>query len=369
MLALIAANSRIDRYRLGAIRTGKSNTSGRKCTMSFLLLLILSSKAAFAGTNPKVSTALAEPRSGKVAAEFFASVKPIHDVELRPATTGILHGFHPRPGDHVKRGERLGYLGGADYAARLASSRAAVKTARKAWIVAQDQLTVDKARFPLLIDRGTLDQGKLKVTRAHNTLIHAQESLGALQANGILTSPATGTISQVASSDGERVSPGETLLTLQPQGRLWLVGSIFAKDIGRVRVGMHGQFQPAGGATAIPIRISRIFPRSGGEGLGIGLEPTSASPSWFSGEGGMVKLATQSDDEPAVPDSALVLDRGHWWVIRDSGGHLKPIQVVPDGSQGGWTWISAGLKPGTAVVVSGAYLIFHKSFATKYSGD
>ena len=369
MLALIAANGRSTCCRHAAPISGKGSASIRTCTMLFLLLSLAPSSAAFAAGSPKVPTARAEPRAGKIAAEFFTSVKAIHDVVIRSAATGILEGFHPRPGDHVTRGERLGYLGGANYAAKLASARAAAETAGKALSLAREQLKVDKARYPLLIDRGALDQGKLKVTRARNTLIHAQETLGALQANGTVTSPVSGTVNHVASSDGERVSPGEKLLTLQPRGRLWLIGSIFAKDIGRVRIGMHGQFHPAGGGTAVPVRVSRIFPRSAGEGLGIGLVAISQSPGWFSGEGGMVTLGTRTGNEPAVPDSALVLDRGQWWVIRDSGGHLEPVRVVPDGSRGGWTWIRSGLKPGTPVVTSGAYLIFHKSFASKYSGD
>lgn len=325
--------------------------------------------AAIAADNTPISTVRAEPRARRVAAEFFTSVKPIHDIVIRSAATGILEGFHLRPGDHVRSGELLGHLGGTNYTAKLTSARAAAETAIKALALARDQLKVDEARYPLLIDRDILDRGKLKVTRVRNSLIHARETLGALRASGSLTSPVSGTVSRIASSDGERISTGEKILTLQPKGNLWLVGGIFGKDIGRVRVGMQGKFHPAGGGTAIPVRVSRIFPRSDGDGLGIGLEAISRPPGWFSGEGGMVTLGARANKEPAIPDRALVLDSGHWWVLDDAHGHVEPVRVVPGDSRNGWTWISSGLKPGTTVVSSDAYLIFHKTFAKKYSGD
>lgn len=336
----------------------------------FLLMLLLACPpATWAATASPILTARAQPRKDKPAVEFFTSVKPVYDVVIRSSATGTLKDIHIIPGDHVTHGEKLARLGGATYDAALASAHAADKAAVKALALARDQLKVARARYPLLVDRGAVDRSKLAVARDRKKAIEAKAALSTVQKHGILTAPVSGTVTRITSNNGERVSPGDRVATIQPASRLWLVGSLYGRDIGRIRPGMRGQFQPASGAPPIPVHVIRMFPRNGGNGLGIGLEPDSPVPHWFSGEGGMVSLDSPSSNEPAVPDSALVLYKGHWWVIRKSNGHLKPVRVVPNGSRNGWTWISAGLRPGTSVVVSNAYLIFHKSFASKYSGD
>lgn len=335
----------------------------------FLFLLYICPPATLAATPAKISTVKAEPRKGRTGVEFFTSVKSIYNVVVRSSATGTLEDIHLVPGDHVTRGEQLGRLGGTTYNTELASARSSAKSTARALALARDQLKVDKARYPLLVDRGTIDQGKLVVARDRSNALRAKVALSALEKHGIVKSPVNGTVSQLLSSNGDRVTPGDRLLIIQPSSKLWLVGSIYARYTGRLRPGMHGDFQPASGGPSIPVRVVRVFPQGAGNGIGIGLLSVSPAPDWYSGEGGMVSLDSPSSKEPAVPDRALVLYKGHWWVIRKSNGQLKPVQVVPDGSRDGWTWIGAGLQAGTSVVVSEADLIFHKSFAKKYSGD
>jgi len=356
------------RYKPG--ETGKKEKTGFKGRIPYALVLLFAfTPPAFAATQVRIQTVKAEPRTGRTYADFFASVKPVYKVVIRSSATGTLEDVHLVPGDHVTRGEQLGRLGGTSYRTALASARSTAKSASRALALARDQLKVDKARYPLLVDRGTVDQGKLLIARDRRNALNANATLGALEKHGALRSPVNGTVVRLTSSSGERVTPGDRLMTIQPSSKLWLIGSIYARDMGRIRPGMHGEFHPASGGPSTPVRVARLIPQSTGDGLGIGLVSASAPPDWFSGEGGMVSLEAPSSNEPAVPDSALVLYKGHWWVVRESDGNLKPVQVVPDGSRNGWTWISAGLKTGTPVVVTDADLLFHKSFARKYSGD
>ena len=368
MLILSIRPCRGEHYPANAAAIGRRN-SFKAIIPCFFLLLLICPRATFATTLDRVSTAKAEPRTGRSGIEFFTSVKPVYNVVVRSAATGTLKDIHLVPGDHVTRGERLGRLGGTTFDTALASARSSAESAARALALARDQLKVDKARYPLLVDRGAIDQGKLLVARDRSEALKTKAALGALENHGIVTSPVNGTISRLISSNGDRVTPGDRLLIIQPSKKLWLVGSIYARYGERIRPGMTGEFLPASGGPSIPVRVVRVFPRGAGNGMGIGLLSASPDPDWYSGEGGMVSLDSPSRSEPAVPDRALVLYKGHWWVIRKSDGHLKPVRVVPDGSRNGWTWIRAGLETGTSVVISDADLIFHKSFAKKYSGD
>lgn len=355
-------------HQTGEAATGRKKSSIRRIAY-LLVLAFIGSSTAFAAAGTRIQTAKAEPRTGRTYSEFFTSVKPVYNVVIRASTTGTLKNVHLLPGDHVTRGEQLGRLGGTTYTTALASARSAAKSAARALTLALDQLKVDKARYPLLVDRGTIDQGKALVARDRNKALKAKAALSALEQHGTLKSPVNGTVTRLTSNNGERVAPGAALLTIQPSSKLWLVGSVYANDLGRIRPGMRGAFHPASGGPSIPVHVVRIFPRGTGNGIGVGLLSSASAPHWFSGEGGMVSLDSPSKNEPAVPDSALVLYKGHWWVILKSNRHLKPVQVVPDGSRNGWTWIRSGLKTGTSIVISDTDLLFHKSFAKKYSGD
>lgn len=334
-----------------------------------LLCVGLAFSGAARGRSATIETQRAEPRPGNLSTELFATVKPVYDIALRAATTGRLEDVRVRPGDHVKRGQRLGRLGGTSYAAALASARAAARMAQRSLVLDADRLKRAKARYPLLTDRSGLDRSRLLVARARDELTRTRSRLQALRKHGLLTAPVNGMVIRVLAGDGTRMTAGDKWIEIQPNGNFWLTGTVFAKAMGRVRSGMGGVFIPTTGGKPVHIKVERIFPRNDGTGLGIGMEPVASGTHWSSGESGMVTLYSSRKDEPAVPDRALVLSNGRWWVLTDVHGHMKPVHVRPDGSRGGWTWLRSGVSAGTPVVVSNAYLLFHKSFAHKYSGD
>lgn len=334
-----------------------------------LLCAGLSFSGTARGRSATIQTRRAEPRPGKPSTELFAIVKPVYDVTLRAAATGRLEDVRVKPGDHVKQGQQLGRLHGTSYAAALASARAAARMARRSLALDADRLKRAKARYPLLTDRSDLDRSQLLVARARDAVVRARSRLQALRKHGLLTAPVNGTVTRVLAGDGTRITPGDKLIEIQPHGNFWLRGTVYAKAMGRIHRGMRGVFVPTTGGAPIHITVARIFPRNDGTGLGIGMEPSATGAHWSSGESGMVTLYSARKDEPAVPDRALVLSNGRWWVLKDVHGHIARVHVTPDGSRGGWTWLRSGVTAGTPVVVSNAYLLFHKSFASKYSGD
>ncbi len=342
--------------------------------MKFILALVLT-LPAFAGGMAYAAGASATinvvSRTGHPDYVVYAAVEPVQTFVLRAATTGMLTHFNVKPGDQVRRGERLARLAGPTYVAALVSARAAVTAARKAGALAHDRLRATQARYPLLSDRAALDQAKLAVVQAEVDIARMQAHLAMLSANGTIAVPTAGTVAAVLRGDGERVAAGEAILRIQPNGALWLRGSVYGKTVTAVQVGMLGVFHPAGGGQSIPVRVASRIPGAVTDGLGMGLVPVPVPvhPRWFSGESGLVTLEGPDVNEPVVPSSALILDHGHWWVIEVLKNNFKAVRVRPDFSRDGRTWIASGLKPGVKIVATDTYLIFHRAFAEQYGGE
>lgn len=338
------------------------------------LLVFASFVAVFAATAAAArapQTTLVRVQSRAVHPDYvaYAVVEPVQMLVVRAATTGTLARFKLKAGDRVRRGERLAHLAGPTYASALASARAELAAARKSNALAQDRLRATQARYPVLSDRSALDRAKTALAQARAGVTRAQAHLAALIANGTIAAPVAGTVAAVLSGNGERVAAGDAIARIQPGGVLWLRGSVYGTAVTAVHVGMSGAFHPAGGGTPIPVRLASLIPGAATDGVGIGLVPVPAHPHWFSGESGLVTLEGPAVQEPVVPRSALILDQGHWWVVKKVKGSFKVVQVKPDFSQGGWTWIASGLRSGTRVVAVNAYLIFHRTFAEQYEGD
>lgn len=319
--------------------------------------------------SPAVSTVRVQPRSGPPGYTLFAHVEPVHVLVVRAASTGTLMHVTVRPGAYVHAGERLARLGGASYRAALDSSRARLTAAKKTVALARNRLKATRSRYPVLSNRLALDQAKQALAQAEARLVKARTRFLAIKAQGTIDAPVAGTVSEMLTSDGGRVVPGDGIADIHPAGSLWLRGAVYGGAVRAMHTGMHGAFQPSGGGSPIAVRVTSLIPSDVNDGVGIALAATAKTPHWFDGESGLVSLQRHSPTELAVPTRALVLDHGHWWVLKVSNHEFRPVRVKPDGSRDGWTWIAAGVKSGERVVSSGAYRIFHRNFSKRYSGD
>jgi hypothetical protein len=101
-------------------------------------------------------------------------------------------------------------------------------------------------------------------------------------------------------------------------------------------------------------------------GLPVGLLPVGKSGHWISGETGTVTLRGAPQSGVMVPTRALILDRGLWWVlVRTPHGDMRQT-VLLGPSRGDHTLIEHGLKAGAEVVVTNAYLEFHRNVSQRY---
>ncbi len=311
---------------------------------------------------------LARARTISSRLEAYAQVEPIAVLKLNAAAEGVVAGLKVLPGEPVEADTVLARLQGPAIEALLTQLRNAVASARAARVAAHRSFTSERQKnAQRLSTRQAVSKARAALAEARARFHNARSRLQAAQATVVLKAPAAGTVLTVNAAQGERVQPGQTILTIQPANALWLTARYYGSAAAAVRVGMSGRFVPAAGGSAIPVKVRSIIGAVGSDGgQPVGLVATVLSPNWRSGEAGTLILKGTPRTLVAVPTRALILDQGRWWVLVHSKGGNRRQAVIPGPSRGDSTLIERGLKPGTEVVVENAYLEFHREFSKHY---
>lgn len=301
----------------------------------------------------------------------YGQVEPTAVIQVRAVNPGTLSGLRVVPGSAVAKGEVLARIGGPRMgslltarAQTLRSARSREEAAGRALGIAQHQLAVQ------LATRQAVDAAQSELAAAHAAAQTADARLREARDLQTVRAPAAGTVIEVQAADGEQTTAGQTLLTLQPAGKLWIRAAYYGADAALLHVGMTGRFRPSGDGEALPVRIVAISSSLAADGgLGVGLVPTSpALPRWWaSGQWGTLALVGPSRSMVEVPTQALILDRGRWWVLVHTDQGNKPQEVVPGPAHGWLTAIASGLQPGQQVVVTDAFLQYYRGIARSYT--
>lgn len=301
----------------------------------------------------------------------YGQVEPMTIVQVRASNPGTLAALTLLPGSVVTANQVLAHIGGPRMQALLTTREQDLHSARAHADAATRKLAIVER---LLADRLATRQdviaanGDLAAARAAESTADAQ--LREIREDRIVRAPAGGTVVAVQAANGEQVSAGQALLTLQPAGQLWIHATFYGADATLLRVDMTGQFQPADGSAAIAVRIATIASRLAADaGLGVGLVAAAPAPAaaLISGEWGAVSLEGPSTRMVVVPTRALILDGGRWWVLVRTPHGDQARQVTPGPIHGWETSIASGLEPGQQVVVTDAYLEYHRSIAHAYT--
>lgn len=331
-----------------------------------MLGMMLVTLAVPAHAAPDWVKVQAQPFSAHYSA--YARVAPVHLVRVRTARAGVIDQLSVVPGDKLAAGQLLARLGGPSVKAALAQRRSAVQEAEAALTAAQKTLVVERQkRQSHLSTRQTVAQAQAAAQRAQAELTAARSSLEAFKASTALHAPTSGTVLALGAADGERVSAGKTVLTVQPAHGLWLKADYYGADATAVRTGMRGRFVPADGSPAVQVTVRSVFASQQEDGgRTVTLAPTAAKPGWESGEAGAVTIEGPRRTAVAVPTRALILDRGRWWVLVHTSQGDRRRAVTPGPSRGEDTLIEKGLSVGAKVVVANAYLKFHRDVSRHY---
>jgi RND family efflux transporter MFP subunit len=300
----------------------------------------------------------------------YGQIEPITIVQVRAIDPGTLSGLRVVPGSAVVAGEVLARIRGPRMRSLLTTREQTLRSARAREDAANRGLKIVHRQFAnQLATRQAVDVAQSELAAARAAVQTADVQLQEARNLQTVRAPTAGTVIAVQAADGEQTTNGETILTLQPAGRLWIRAAYYGADAALLRVGMTGRFQPSGDGNAIPVKVASIAPGIAPDGgRNVGLLPTASvsSSSWVNGQWGTLILEGPSQRMVAVPTSALILDRGTWWVLVHAKQGNHPQRVVPGPTQGWQTWISSGLASGQQIVTQDAFLEYHRGIARSY---
>ena len=298
----------------------------------------------------------------------YATARPVAVVHVRAGAGGTVAGLKAVPGDHARAGETLATLGGVQMKAEMAQATAAAKTAQARADAAQRLLAIAKKTLSdRLGTRQTLARAENELTAAEAAHGAAQARLQALQDMAEIKAPVDGVILARGMADGERVSAGESILTLRPDDSLWLTAEFYGTDAKQIHAGMHGVFTPATGGASQPVIVRSVYATLAADGgETVGMTPISKGEPLQDGSYGQVTLDGTAQKMVAVPTRALILDRGQWWVLVQTDKGLQKRKVTPGPAHGWMTFVKNGLDAGDAVVTDDAYALFHRGIASRY---
>lgn len=318
---------------------------------------------ARAGTNSLVVQS--QPFTNQFSA--YAQVEPVAVIPVQPLETGVVTGLDVLPGATVHAGQKLGGLTGPEIDAAQRQAEAKVAGAKAKLVAAKKTLQVAREQLAShLSTQQEIAEAESAVANAGSQLTVARVRLQMVQTAAALSAPSDGTVLSVAAANGQRVTPGQTILTLQPAGGLWLRATYYGGDTTAMHPGMVGQFVPTSGKP-VPVKVATVFGALGPDGgKSVGLFATVPNPGWLNGQFGTVTLNGEVRSLAVVPTQALILDKGKWWVLVRTTQGSEPHQVVPGPARGWRTFIESGLKPGERVVVENAYLEFHRNTSKSY---
>lgn len=326
------------------------------------LLLVAGSAGAAA------DTVVVQMRSVDMSLSAYAQVMPLAPTRLRAQASGQLAVVAVQPGDRVVAGQLLARLGGSEIAVHIAARRADLRAAQAAVTVARQALAVQREKFAArLATRLAVDQAQAALTQAQTLRDRRRAELSAALTAARPTAPGAGTVLSVNAAVGDQVTAGEILLTLLPADSLRVQAVFYGAEAALVRPGMTGEFRSADGTAPIAVQVRSVagrLQRDGGEV--VWLKAAAAHPGWRDGEAGRVQLQGGTRSAALVPTRALILDRGQWWVLVRRDGHDERRRVVPGDAHGSDTAILDGLAAGEQVVVTDAYLHFHRDVAARF---
>jgi len=299
----------------------------------------------------------------------YARVDPIQTLTIKAGLEGVIADLTVRPGQSLSSGEVVAHLGGPDQKRAIADAQAQLSAAQKVFAAARDAERAVQGTYRLKLgDRPQLDQAREDLANAEARVAEAKAALVRLQSSSTIVSPVSGRVLSLSAANGDRVPRDGPVLALQPDHDLWLQAIFYEAPAGLLTPGRRARFRPAGREQEVPVLLAEVLPslRPDG-GLTAFFDAAEPAAGWQGGATGEVVVEGEPRAGVAVPNAALILDRGRWWVLEKVPGGLRRQRVEPGPTRGGRTLVRRGLAAGDEVVVRDAYLLFHRDFGAHYT--
>jgi Cu(I)/Ag(I) efflux system membrane fusion protein len=183
-----------------------------------------------------------------------------------------------------------------------------------------------------------------------------------------LRAPHAGLLTSVDVHEGQRVTAGQTLVSLNDLSTVWVEATIPQSLVGQIRPGtsltVYGSAWPGRRwSGTVEALLTDADPSMRTQRVRIVLP--NRDGNFQPGQFVQVAFApVQRRSMLVVPDNALIAaDMGMHVIVVLGDGHIRPMSVRTGYSANGYTEITAGLHEGERVVVSGQFPIDSKAMA------
>ena len=301
----------------------------------------------------------------------YGQVLPVRSTLLTAHFSGRIH-LHLAGGSFYRRGEVIYELGGPEVErerrtlwagletarARLQLSRAALRRRRR---LKQEQFVSTEEWNRLQTDVRT-DSAALEQARSRCRYFEAMVRFRA---------PYAGILQDLQVNEGDYVAAGQMIGRFWERGRLKLAGTFYG-ETGLLKDLFQKEIRVIlGGRTAVRGRLTYLEaapdPGTGGQDFWIELRsrPASLRPGRFV----RFRLEYGPFRAPAVPDSALILEKGRCYlVVRGRNGWTnQPVRAGV--RQGGLRQLIKGPPPGTEIACSNVFELFYRNLGRHFRAE
>jgi membrane fusion protein, heavy metal efflux system len=297
----------------------------------------------------------------------FANVQGGSPIIITAPQPGIVTGLTLLPGASVTANEEVAHLDGPQISAAEVQTEAALSAAQSAQRAAQFSLLAEQQKVQQHLSTNQLvaqARGALAAADAQTAI--AQANVKMFQETITLHSPMAGVVQSVTVTNGDLLAADQAVLIVQPFSATWLKAVFYGSDANLVLPGTTGIFLPDGGGNPVKL-IARgaLGVSQAGGGMPVALAATGTGVL-TPGLSGTVTLNLPPQTVTIVPSDALILDQGKWWLMLHDATGDHPAVVVPGPAEGFNTVIKSGLTPGEDVIVTNAYLLYHRGIAALY---
>ncbi|MCE7932461.1 MAG: efflux RND transporter periplasmic adaptor subunit [Xanthomonadales bacterium PRO6] len=268
---------------------------------------------------------------------------------ITPSIPGLVVKRHARLGDEVKAGTLLVTLSSVE----VAQAQGELQLAEQEWkrVSALGEEAVSGRRYSEA--RIAVQQARAKA-RAYGI-----GGSGGAGGQFSLSAPHDGRITEDAFTVGERVEPGHTLFRLVDESIVWVDAKLTPDNAHRIEVGSEASI--VAGDARLPGKVTLRAHRTAEATRNaiVRIEVANTGDRLHAGDyvDALLQVSGGEVEKLAVPTAALVQLEGKTVVFRRSADGVDPVEVQVGSIVGERTEITAGIKAGDSIAVTGAFTL------------